>query len=370
MNNENSRAYPEVIGHKVDSLLARLDDHINDPMFREDLHHMLKQLTDVKLALDESSIVAVTDHRGTIQYVNDKFCEISQYTRDELLGKDHRIINSGFHSKMFIQSLWQTITSGQVWRGEIKNRAKDGSNYWVNTTIVPFLDNEGIPYQYLAIRNEVTQLKKVEEELQQMMSRVMHIQETERQRFSRELHDGIGQGLFGLVIQLDQLIGEQIHQAQLASIRQSVTTIIEEVRSLAWDLRPSVLDDLGIVPALRTYIDNFKQHYGIQVQFTCGLKKRLDPRIETALYRIVQEALTNVGKYASVTEASVDVWESEAHVYTCVTDHGNGFVRNLNQQGVGLFSMEERARGIGGQLDVVSILGEGTTLTLKAPKGL
>lgn len=369
MNPDNSPSYPEVIGHKVDSLLAGLNDYISDPVFREDLRHMLKQLTDVKLALDESSIVAVTDHRGVIQYVNDKFCEISQYTRDELLGKDHRVINSGYHGRAFIEGLWRTITSGQVWRGEIKNRAKDGSNYWVNTTIVPFLDKDGNPYQYLAIRNEVTQLKKVEEELQEMMLRVMHIQETERQRFSRELHDGIGQGLFGLVIQLDQLIGEQ-KSAELSNVRQTVTTIIEEVRSLAWDLRPSVLDDLGIIPALRTYIDNFKQHYGIHVQFTCALSKRLDSRIETALYRIVQEALTNVGKYASVSEASVEVWESDTSVFTRVADRGKGFILNLNRQGVGLFSMEERARGIGGQLEVVSVLGEGTTLTLTVPKRL
>ncbi|MBP3966216.1 PAS domain-containing sensor histidine kinase [Paenibacillus lignilyticus] len=365
----SSQSYPEVIGQKVHSLLARLDDHITEPAFREDLHQMLKQLTDVKLALDESSIVVVTDHRGIIQYVNDKFCEISQYTRDELIGKDHRIINSGFHGKVFFEDLWRTIQSGRVWRGEIRNRAKDGSIYWVNTTIMPFLDNEGHPYQYLAIRNEVTQLKKAEEELQEMMKRVMHIQETERQRFSRELHDGIGQSLFGLVIQLDRLIGEQrIDQSELSTIRQSVSAIIEEVRSLAWDLRPSVLDDLGVIPALRTYIDNYKQHYDIRVQFACTLRTRLDPRIETALYRIVQEALTNVAKYAAVSEAVVDVSETEEQVFIRILDRGKGFVPNLNRQGVGLFSMEERARGIGGQLEVVSAPGEGTAISLMVPK--
>jgi two-component system sensor histidine kinase NreB len=100
----------------------------------------------------------------------------------------------------------ETISAGKVWHEEIKNRAKDGTYYWVNTTIVPLLDESGKPYQYLAIRNEVTQLKRVEEELQRMMTRVIGIQEEERKRFSRELHDGIGQTLFSLLIQLDRML--------------------------------------------------------------------------------------------------------------------------------------------------------------------
>ncbi|MFQ3612580.1 MAG: PAS domain-containing sensor histidine kinase [Cyanobacteriota bacterium] len=162
--NPKPKSLPQVQGHsssseeKAGSLQAQLQQKI-------------LEIEDLRTALDEHAIVAVTDQRGIIRYANEQFCRISGYSRGELLGRNHNLLSSGQHSAQFFQDLWCTISSGKVWKGEICNRAKNGSLYWLDTTIVPFLNNSGQPYQYIAIRTDISQRKQVQTQLQASQER-------------------------------------------------------------------------------------------------------------------------------------------------------------------------------------------------------
>ncbi|MGE5365235.1 MAG: sensor histidine kinase [Bacteroidota bacterium] len=152
--------------HKPDN------DPGNDDLKRlnEELAGTAFELASFKYALDEAAIIAITDTKGTITYVNRKFCEISGYSSEELIGQNHRIINSGYHPVSFFQEMYRTIAKGNVWKAQIRNRSKEGHFYWVHTTIVPLKNREGRVTRYLAIRFDITEQKKNEEQLRRTMT--------------------------------------------------------------------------------------------------------------------------------------------------------------------------------------------------------
>jgi PAS domain S-box-containing protein len=206
---------------QVSRLNAELDNRIAE---------RTAELSDYKYALDQSSIVAITDQKGIIRHVNNNFCRISGYSSQELIGQDHRIINSGYHSKEYIRNLWVTIANGGIWKGELKNEAKDGSTYWVDTTIVPFLNSEGKPIQYVAIRADITERKKAEEQ-QSLLASI--INSSDEAIFSIDLHGKVtswnrgANALFGY--SLPEMLGKEVTVLIEPGRRHEEDLLIEKI---------------------------------------------------------------------------------------------------------------------------------------------
>ena len=370
----------------------------------EALERSLKELADIKFALDQSTIVAITDQRGIINFVNDEFCRISKYSRDELLGQDHRIINSGYHPKDFIRDLWTTIASGTVWKGDLKNRAKDGSIYWVDTTIVPFLNSDGKPYQYVAIRHEITQLKLAEEKILQQSAELKRAaQLSVVGELAAGLAHEIKNPLAGIQGTVDILIrrreASDPETEALKAIRHEVERIDGTVRALLDRARPRALSAArtslteviwrAVSIARSQAVSAAARGHRVHIEFEPP-PEDIEPvadaaQIEDAVLNLIInaiEAIEGEGKVAvSIRRAeSESEAEFDEEAVIEVSDDGRGisegdlarifhpfFTTTKGGTGLGLPAVRRIARAHGGRVEAKSIVGAGSTFTICLP---
>ena len=337
----------------------------------EQLERSEKEIDDLRSALDHSTIVAFTDSKGTITYVNDKFCEISKYSREELLGQNHRIINSGYHPKEFFVELWKTISSGQVWKGEIKNRAKDGTFYWVFTTIVPFITVKGRPFKYVAIRTDITERKMVEEEAERQRAALVH---SEKMASVGELAAGIAHELgnplgaiLGRVEFLRMLLASgkagqpEILKTLLTveSLADRMTAIIRGMRALSRDGTNDPFHRVEIGQLIKDVTEfsaeSFKEH-GIRLELVgFDLPLELDCQ-ETQIGQIFVNLVNNAKDAVMPLEdrwIRVEVADRGEAVEVSVMDSGKGVPAAIREKIMRpFFTTKEMGKGSGLGLSV------------------
>lgn len=357
------------------------------------------ELSEQKFALDKHAIVTITDIKGNITYVNDLFCEVSEYSREELLGSNHRILRSGYHEREFFREMYHTIRQGNVWHGEICNRSKSQREYWVDTTIVPFVDEQGKPKSYIAIRTDVSALKQAERDME---AAKMAAEDSARAKseflasMSHEIRTPMN-GVLGMlgILEKSILTTDQMRQLTLAkdsanSLLVIINDILDfskiesgklELESLDFDLC-RMLGDFSESMGLRASDKNIELIMDIRNVHASRVKG--DPgRLRQVLTNLVSNALKFTQEGEVVIRASLTPGSGDGLLFTCsVTDTGIGIradkldslfesftqadsstTRKYGGTGLGLTICKQLCELMDGSISAVSELNVGSTFT-------
>ena len=363
---------------------------------------LIKKLEDQKYALDQAAIVAATDATGVIIYINDKFCEVSGYDREELIGNTHAVVNAGYHSKLFFNNLWRTISRGEVWCGEICNRNKNGEIYWVYTTIVPFLDEDKKPTQYLSIRYEITKLKLAQQTIIEQQdkliaaSRLSAIGEMAA-AITHEINNPLA-AILGRTEMLKSIIQEGDYDPQellkivdhIEVTGQRIAKIVRSMKTMAHHSRED--PELSVRVSLQSLLDDavdlcfsrFQDH-GVKL-IRPAISK--DISILCQSHQIVQ-VLVNLlnNSFDAIQElpekwVRLEVMDHSDHVEISITDSGSGISHEVQQKifspffstksvqygtGLGLSISQGILRQFGGALEYDSA-SPNTRFVIQLPK--
>jgi len=317
---------------------------------KEDQKALFKELQDQKQALDHAAIVAATDREGRITYVNQNFCRISEYSTEELLGQNHRIINSGYHSKDFFGEMWKLISMGKVWRGEIRNRAKSGRLYWVHTTVVPFLNLEGRPYQYLSIRQDITDLKEAEQTIRDQQTKMVAASKLSALGelsavLTHEINNPLGVILGRTEMVLSALNSPNPNLATIKSMVESIETtgrriekIMKTVRALSHGGETEALQKVSLKTLIESALDilsNRIRNQGIRLDLELDQPDKILTCRPTELFQIMVNLLSNAH---DAVQSLDDRWikirsfSQENSIQLQILDSGSGVSPEIAQK--------------------------------------
>lgn len=355
------------------------------------LQQTLKEVLDYKYALDVSSIVAITDRTGKITYVNDNFCRISRFSRHELIGQDHRVINSKTHPKEFFHTMWSTIARGDVWKGEIRNKAKDGTYYWVDTTIIPFVDQHKKPYQFMAIRHDITSRKQALEELTQN-NEVLHATNSELDRFvysvSHDLRSPLS-SVLGLLtfVEMESKESQIIQYASM--MRTSIERLDNFIRNILNYSRNNRLEPeyqhvnvsqaiTEIITVLQPGIASGAIEIDMQVDEHCPFFTDKQ-RLSIVLENILANAIKFYDEEKEHRFIRIRGFNDESALHLTIEDNGIGISAEYHEKifnmffrldgkqagtGLGLYIVQETIKKLAGTITLQSQLGKGTIFSI------
>jgi PAS domain S-box-containing protein len=375
-------------------LEARIEERTNDlTRANEALHAALVRREQAEEALRKLSSaveqtadsVFICSHDGVIEYVNPAFEALTGYGATEAIGKTPSILKSGLHDERLYRVMWDTIVSGEPYRGVLINRKQDGSLYFEEKTVTPLRSGAGNISHFVSVGRDISDQKRVETELRRsrealraLTGRLESVREDERSRIAREIHDELGQVLTGLKFDLSHVASRTTDDGQVEYVelvRSMITTVddaIDSVRRIATELRPGVLDDLGLEAAIEWQAREFETRTGIRCRFCSSLDEtEVRGDLATVVFRILQETLTNVARHSGATKVEVTL-ETDAEsrdLVLTVSDDGRGITTDEleDRRSLGLLGMRERALMLQGKLSIVGDPGRGTTVSLAVP---
>lgn len=310
---------------------------------------------------------------GKVLSCNKSFLKITGYNESDLLFANQLYVKAS--DRLAFQK--KIEDDGFVNEFEVKLKTKEGIEIFCDLSSNPFYDQSGKMIGYTGILRNITRRKQAEQKLKEEKRKrlldITHIQEREKKRIARELHDGLGQLLFGTKMKLDKLAKKLKTEEKLMELVEGVenglTQSMQETRRLSRALRPSVIDDFGVIAALEQLFEQYNHGTGVEVKLKTKLKNvKISNQADIAIYRIVQESLSNATKHGKADTVYVSIVEHDNYVKLSIVDNGKGFTQVGMEKGHGLKNITERAEIIGGEVIVNTEKNVGTTINVIIPK--